>query len=606
MRLTVMGETKSSLFDGNLSFSSEKPTAVFMNGPRSLIIWGEHCTDCANPTCYATCSLYSPRLDLKCRRFESGLERVIIVSENAIPREAMRLKFRKWAKLEGEGSAAIVSSATADMMESFDRAVGRILDISILPYVVKRPAIKAWNWFKRRLISKIGDIALCESFLFDAINSDANDSRLVLSLQNSESPSSIFQTALDLRPGFNSFMLPRREFEKLVPLGRKMRIAIESADGKFANLIVLRSDFIGNDTKMQSQIAPKPPGQKLKPGVKCVVWDLDNTLWQGTLVEDGSENLVLNPQAVATIVELDRRGVLNSIASKNNWEHVEPILKHFGLAEYFLFPQVHWKPKSHSVKQIASDLNIGVDTFLLVDDNPFERSEVAQALPQVECFDVADLVELMNSARLPNVITSESKKRRSMYRAEQARTVAMVSSPSDYLSFLKSCDLTLTLDKLGNDNLNRVFELTERTNQLNYFSRRFSMTQLKELASKHNHINCVVLSAKDKFGDYGIIGFAVVNELDWIVEDFFMSCRVQRKMVDHAFFDWVRERADASGAKSLRINFRSTNRNSASKEVLQSMLFVASDNPDGTSTYSVPVSRAIPDHEVVVVEANLR
>ncbi len=127
---------------------------------------------------------------------------------------------------------------------------------------------------------------------------------------------------------------------------------------------------------------PAQPGQPARPvqgKIKCVVWDLDNTLWDGTLLEDGE--VTLRPAVAGHIRRLDRMGVLNSVASKNDHDTAMARLAALGLADLFLYPQVNWNAKSASIERIAGKLNLGLDAFAFVDDQEFERAEVAAALP---------------------------------------------------------------------------------------------------------------------------------------------------------------------------------------------------------------------------------
>ena len=115
--------------------------------------------------------------------------------------------------------------------------------------------------------------------------------------------------------------------------------------------------------------------KKDKQTIKCVVWDLDNTVWDGILLED--REVVLRPHVVDILKTLDERGILHSVASRNDHDLAMAKLEEFGIAEYFLYPQINWNPKSGSVAQIAKDINTGLDAIAFVDDQPFEREEVA-------------------------------------------------------------------------------------------------------------------------------------------------------------------------------------------------------------------------------------
>ena len=153
---------------------------------------------------------------------------------------------------------------------------------------------------------------------------------------------------------------------------------------------------------------------------KCVVWDLDNTIWDGTLLEGDSVQL---RTGVSTILEtLDKRGILQSIASKNDFETAFQKLKEMGIEEYFLLPQINWNAKSESLKTIASGLNIGIDSLVFIDDQKFEREEVQFQLPEVYCLDANLLENILNDDLLdPKFITEDSALRRKMYQSDFQR-----------------------------------------------------------------------------------------------------------------------------------------------------------------------------------------
>src|SRR5436309_16001842 len=118
-----------------------------------------------------------------------------------------------------------------------------------------------------------------------------------------------------------------------------------------------------------------------KQSIKCVVWDLDNTVWDGILLEDST--VTLRPHVVEILKTLDARGILHSIASKNDHATALAKLKEFGLDEYFLYPQMNWNSKAANVQSIVTSINIGMDTVAFMDDDPFEREEIRHSLPEV-------------------------------------------------------------------------------------------------------------------------------------------------------------------------------------------------------------------------------
>jgi len=160
--------------------------------------------------------------------------------------------------------------------------------------------------------------------------------------------------------------------------------------------------------------------KKARQSIKCVVWDLDNTVWDGILLED--PQVTLRPEVVGILRTLDERGILHSIASRNDREVAMAKLREFGIEEYFLYPQINWNSKAASVAQIAQDINIALDAVAFVDDQPFEREEVAFTHDQVLCLDSATLDGLLDRPELnPRFVTDDSKIRRRMYMADVER-----------------------------------------------------------------------------------------------------------------------------------------------------------------------------------------
>src|SRR6516225_7923056 len=151
--------------------------------------------------------------------------------------------------------------------------------------------------------------------------------------------------------------------------------------------------------------------------VKCVVWDLDGTLWDGNLLEGSAGSLM--PGMIDAIRTLDERGILNSIASKNEWEPALDRLRAFGIDEYFLYPRVGWGPKSKAICEIARDLRMATAAVAFIDDQEFERHEVQHAFPDMLCLDPLQIDDALSRAEFnPIKVTEESRRRRLMIRGD--------------------------------------------------------------------------------------------------------------------------------------------------------------------------------------------
>jgi len=265
--------------------------------------------------------------------------------------------------------------------------------------------------------------------------------------------------------------------------------------------------------------------------IKCVVWDLDNTLWEGILLED--ENVRLRGNVVQTIIKLDERGILNSISSKNDYDTAITKLKAFGVFEYFIYPQINWEPKSVSVENIAKLINIGIDTIAFIDDQKFERDEVSYTHPDVLCIDSAEIGGLLAMDALnPKFVTDDTRNRRLLYQNDIKRNRIEEEFSGTKEQFLEMLDMTLTITKAGEEDLKRAEELTVRTHQLNSTGYTYSYEQLREFINSEKHL-VLVAQLDDKYGAYGKIGLVIVEKEDkvWHLNLLLMSCRVMSRGV---------------------------------------------------------------------------
>lgn len=296
----------------------------------------------------------------------------------------------------------------------------------------------------------------------------------------------------------------------------------------------------------------------MKP-VKCLVWDLDHTLWDGVLLEDGPAPL--RPGVARVLRELDQRGILLSIASKNEPDDVTARLAALGLDHYFLYPQVGWQPKSQSLRQIAESLNIGIDAIAFIDDQPYELDEVRFALPQVRCYGADEVATLLSRPEFSPAPTPEAAMRRQLYRSEEQRKRAEQEFAATPDAFLETLGMRLALFHPGPDDLLRAEELTVRTHQLNTTGYTYSMEELDSMRRSPRHL-VLLARLEDRYGSYGTIGLAVVekNSSAWCIKLLLMSCRVMSRGVGGALLNYLMTQARAAGLP-LQAEFRANDRN---------------------------------------------
>lgn len=290
---------------------------------------------------------------------------------------------------------------------------------------------------------------------------------------------------------------------------------------------------------------------KDKTVVKCVVWDLDETLWSGVLLE--AKEVKLRENVIEIVKELDRRGILQSVASKNDEETAREVLRKFGLEEYFLYPQINWNSKTESVRSIAGLLNIGLDTVALIDDQPFERDEVNFSLPEVLCLDAACLDRLLEMQEFkPSFITEDSQMRRQMYLADHERNRVELEFVGPKEDFLATLGMVFTIGEAREDELKRAQELTNRTNQLNTTGYSYSYEQLNRFRESTQH-KLFITSLSDKYGSYGKIGLALVECVReaWIIKLLLMSCRVMSRGVGTILLNHIMHLAREASVRLL-------------------------------------------------------
>jgi FkbH-like protein len=322
-----------------------------------------------------------------------------------------------------------------------------------------------------------------------------------------------------------------------------------------------------------------PDNQK---NVKCVIWDLDNTLWNGILTEDGINGITLKKDIKEIVSTLDSRGILQSVSSKNDYDLAIEALSSFGLREYFLAPEINWNQKSSSIENIAKKLNLSVDSFVFVDDSEFERQEVNSRFPSIRTFEYLTLEQLSSDSTLIPIVTEEARNRRKMYLADFKRKEEQVSYGENYLSYLRDCEIVLSLRNLSpNLDLNRGFELLSRTNQLNLSGKKFTLEEFSEdLLNVNSH--WFIGNVLDKYGDYGsvIIFRLEINYQEntkLVITDLAISCRVAERLIEPALFQALFKRFKKNGNIQISVRYVSTGRNTPIRNALTNLGYNVND-----------------------------
>ncbi len=340
--------------------------------------------------------------------------------------------------------------------------------------------------------------------------------------------------------------------------------------------------------------------------VKCVVWDLDNTLWNGTLAE--SDDVCLKENVEEIVKELDRRGILQSISSKNEYDVAMNKLKEFHLEQYFLYEQINWNSKSESIEKIANSFNFGLDTFAFIDDQQFEREEVKYFHPEVLCIDAQEINEICNmSSFIPKYVTEDSENRRLLYMNDISRNNKEDEFVGPKEEFLKTLGMKFTIKKAKEDDLKRIEELTVRTHQLNSTGTIYSFDELVEMIHSDQFI-VLVAQLDDKYGVYGKIGLCVleVKKDTWYIKLLLMSCRVMSKGVGSVLMNYILKEA-RKGKKRVLADFVSTDRNRIMYITYKFNGFKEISNEDGKIVLEADLSneKSYPDYITVLEETEI-
>ena len=256
----------------------------------------------------------------------------------------------------------------------------------------------------------------------------------------------------------------------------------------------------------------------IKENIKLVIWDMDETFWKGTISE---EKITINIENINIIKILSKRGIVNSISSKNDFEVVEKKLKELKVWDYFVFPKINWNPKGQQVKQIIEECKLRPVNVLFIDDNPHNLGEAKSILPELNILDANKVSGLLNSKFLQGNNDKELK-RLKQFKVLEEKTVAQEASSSNE-EFLFNSNIEVEICQNCKKEKERIFDLINKSNQLNYTKIRLTAKELDELLKNKQYKNYYI-KVKDKYGDYGIVGFISIDKNNH-AQHFLFSCR---------------------------------------------------------------------------------
>ena len=357
--------------------------------------------------------------------------------------------------------------------------------------------------------------------------------------------------------------------------------------------------FFSGDIKISTEYIPKFINELMGyvyavtgTTKKCIVLDLDNTLWGGIIGEDGFDNIKLGDNPVGRsfvefqkrLLALNQRGIILAVNSKNNFnDAIEVIQKHPNMIlreDNFACIKINWDDKSVNLQKISEELNIGLDSMIFFDDDPINQEYVRDSLPEVLVVnlpkDSSQYSQIITEMKEFDVlkITEEDTKRGEMYLGQKKRK-ELEGKIGDFNEFLKQMDIVVNVKKADSFSIPRISQLTLKTNQFNLTTKRYQEEEIAKFSSLDNKIvECVQVS--DKFGDNGITGTYIVekkNDDEWIIDTFLLSCRIMGRGVEEIMMNQIIEKAKLSGIKRLKGEFIPTSKNKPAENFYEKLGF---------------------------------
>jgi FkbH-like protein len=370
--------------------------------------------------------------------------------------------------------------------------------------------------------------------------------------------------------------------------------------------------FAGDCLPMYAEMLLRPIAAMRGKSRRCLILDLDNTLWGGVIGDDGIEGIVIGQgnatgeahlSVQQTALNLRTRGIVLAVSSKNTDEiartpfqkHPEMLLREEHIAVF----QANWNDKATNITAIARELNLGLDAMVFLDDNPAERGLVRQMLPQVA---VPELPEdpalyartLLAAGYFEAVAFSEEDRKRADFYSDNARRVTLQKQAGDLESYLRSLEMVMTIRPFDAVGRARITQLINKSNQFNLTTRRYTESDVTAIEADAHCLHWQVRLA-DIYGDNGMISVIICRrkEKDWEIDTWLMSCRVLGRKVEDAVLQALLEEARKQGVERLIGVYLPTERNGLVAEHYNKLGFTLDETrPDGSKTYHIMVKDA--------------
>jgi len=344
---------------------------------------------------------------------------------------------------------------------------------------------------------------------------------------------------------------------------------------------------------------------------KCLVLDLDNTCWGGVIGDDGIDNIQIGTEtAIAEAYtafqqyakDLKDRGITLAVCSKNDFvnakegfSHPDSILKF----EDFTSFKANWDPKFQNVIDIAKEINIGIDSLVFIDDNPVERDIVSSQVPHVSVPDIGDditeyIAYIDKSGYFEPIALLEDDAQRNKYYEDNKKRLSEEAQYSTYDDFLLSLDMTAEIQTFSPVYLDRITQLTNKTNQFNLTTKRYTFSEIEEMSHSKNYIT-LYGKLSDKFGDNGLISIIIGENRgnSCHIDLLLMSCRVLKRGMEEAMLDALVEKCQESNIKTIVGYYYKTKKNSMVLDLFEKFDFILKETNSNDTIWELDIQSYI-------------
>lgn len=344
---------------------------------------------------------------------------------------------------------------------------------------------------------------------------------------------------------------------------------------------------------------------------KCLILDLDNTLWGGIIGEDSIEKISLGGSYPGNvyiefqklILNLKDSGIILCICSKNNFSDVESFFDNSSMIlsmDDFIIEKINWNDKDINIREIANELKLGVDSFVFIDDSPFERELIKTSIPEIivpdfpkEEFEIVPFFkDVFKEYFSTYELSNEDKNKSNQYKI-MSREIELKKIVPDYNDFIRNLEISIKIDSLNDFNISRIIQLLQKTNQFNLTNKRYTFLDIKNLEKSGSLFFCAQIS--DKFEDKGITTLAIVNIFEDYAEidSFLMSCRVLSRGIENVFLTYILNELYKLGYTKVYSNYIKSEKNIQTLKFYESNNFSLLTKSEKQKTYEITLDSLI-------------